>query len=142
MQGWERTSPRRKAHERDPVTIGQKRYAKEDVQSALEVKLKGVSMNPWRYKCVELGMYRGLKFSLDLSPHENPAVCVEGAVTRFEPLSREHRGPRAIMNAVARLVDSYGDERAQSRKRPGNLPGTITGLSESDRRQHSSMARI
>jgi hypothetical protein len=104
------------AHERDPVTIGQRRYAKEDVQSALEAKLKGVSMDPWRRECVELGMYRGLKFSLDLSPHENPAVCVEGAVTRFEPLSREHRGPRAIMNAVARLVDGYGDERARAAK--------------------------
>jgi hypothetical protein len=61
-------------------------------------------------------MYRGLKFSLDLSPHENPAVCVEGAVTRYEPLSREHRGPRAIMNAVARLVDSYEGERARAAK--------------------------
>ena len=74
-------------------------------------------MNPWRRECVELGMYRGLKFGLDLSPHENPAVCVEGAVTRFEPLSREHRGPRAIMNAVARLVDGYeGEQRAEPRR--------------------------
>jgi hypothetical protein len=70
---------------------------------------------PWR-ECVDLGMYRGLKFSLDLSPHENPAVCVEGAVTRYEPLSREHRGPRAIMNAVARLVDSYEGEQARAAK--------------------------
>ena len=65
---------------------------------------------------MDLGMYRGLKFSLDLSPHENPAVCVEGAVTRYEPLSREHRGPRAIMNAVTRLVDSYEDERTRAAK--------------------------
>ena len=81
---------------------------------------------------MDLGMYRGLKFSLDLSPHENPAVCVEGAVTRYEPLSREHRGPRAIMNAVTRLVDGYGDERAQSREGPGNQPWTTPGLPEPD----------
>jgi hypothetical protein len=103
-------------HEGDPVTIGSRRCAKEDVHEALEARLKGVDMAPWRRESVALGMYRGLKFGLDLSPHENPAVYVEGAVTRFEPLSREHRGPRAIMNAVARLVDGYGDERARAAK--------------------------
>jgi hypothetical protein len=61
-------------------------------------------------------MYRGLKFGLDLSPNANPAVCVEGAVTRFEPLSRDHHGPRAIMNAVTRLVDGYEDEQRRAAK--------------------------
>jgi hypothetical protein len=65
---------------------------------------------------VALGMYRGLKFSLDLSPNQNPAVCVEGTVTRFEPLSRDHHGPRAIMNAVARLVGGYEDEQRRAAK--------------------------
>jgi hypothetical protein len=105
-----------KAHEQDPVTIGQRRCAKEDVHEVLEARLKGTSMNPWRRESVALGMYRGLKFGLDLSPHEKPAVYVEGAVTRFEPLSRDHHGPRAIMNAVARLVDGYEGERARSAK--------------------------
>lgn len=73
-------------------------------------------MSPWRRESVALGMYRGLKFGLDLSPNQNPTVCVEGAVTRFEPLSRDHHGPRAIMNAVTRLVDGYGGERTRAAK--------------------------
>jgi hypothetical protein len=100
----------------DGITIGARRYAKEDVQAALEARLKGVSMTPWRSEYVELGMYRGLKFGLDLSPQQNPAVCVEGAVTRFEPLSRDHHGPRAIMNAVTRLVDGYEGEQQRAAK--------------------------
>jgi hypothetical protein len=41
---------------------------------------------------------------------------VEGAVTRFENLYREDPGPRAIMNAVARLVDGYVVERRNTAK--------------------------
>jgi hypothetical protein len=104
------------AHERDLVTIGQRHCAKKDIHEALEARLKGTTMTPWRHERVVLGMYRGLKFSLDLSPRDNPSVCVEGAVTRFLELSRENPGPRAIMNAVARLVDGYGDEQGRAAK--------------------------
>jgi hypothetical protein len=76
--------------------------------------LKGVSMKSAGR--IPLGTYRGLKFGLDLSPYSNPSVRVEGTVTRFENLYREDPGPRAIMNAVARLVDGYGNERAWSMK--------------------------
>jgi hypothetical protein len=65
---------------------------------------------------VELGTYHGLTFSLNLSPYDNPTVRVEGAVTRFENLYREDPGPRAIMNAVIRLVDSYAVERRNAAK--------------------------
>jgi hypothetical protein len=77
------------------------------MHKALEATLKGVNLKPWRRECVALGSYHGLKFSIDLSPYDNPSVRVEGAVTRFENLYREDPGPRSIMNAVARLVDSY-----------------------------------
>jgi hypothetical protein len=65
---------------------------------------------------IPLGTYRGLKFGLHLSPYDNPSVRVEGAVTRFENLYREDPGPRAIMNAVARLVDGYVVERRNTAK--------------------------
>jgi hypothetical protein len=76
--------------------------------------LKGVSMKSAGR--IPLGTYRGLKFGLDLSPYDNPSVRVEGAVTRFESLYREDPGPRAIMNAVTRLVDGYVVERRNSAK--------------------------
>jgi hypothetical protein len=98
------------------IVIGGRVRAPEDANKALEARLKGVNMKPWRRERVELGSYYGLKFALDLSPYDNPSVRVEGAVTRFENLYREDPGPRAIMNAVARLVDGYVVERRNTAK--------------------------
>jgi hypothetical protein len=43
-----------------------------------------------------------------------PAVRVQGAATRFLDLSREHRGPRAVLNAVDRLIGSDDAERERT----------------------------
>jgi hypothetical protein len=63
---------------------------------------------------VPLGRYRGLSFALVFSPAHGPAVSVEGATPRLSPLSREHHGPRAILNAVERVIGSYGAECASA----------------------------
>jgi hypothetical protein len=60
---------------------------------------------------VPLGVYRGLRFGIVLHPHSAPEVTVEGALTRSAPLSREFHGPRAILNALERLVSGYEAER-------------------------------
>jgi hypothetical protein len=39
-----------------------------------------------------------------------PEVYLEGATTRLATPSREHRGPRAVLNALERLADGYGSE--------------------------------
>jgi hypothetical protein len=54
-----------------------------------------------------VGVYHGLKFGLILHPHWSPEVYLEGQVTRQDALSREHRGPRAVLNALDRLAGSY-----------------------------------
>jgi hypothetical protein len=46
-----------------------------------------------------------------LHPHSHPEVGVEGAVSRYGALSRDFHGPRAILNAVARIVGGYESER-------------------------------
>jgi hypothetical protein len=61
-----------------------------------------------------LGVYHGLTFSLHLHPHAPPSVCLQGQATRFLELSREHRGPRAVMNAVERLMGGYEAERGRA----------------------------
>jgi hypothetical protein len=43
-------------------------------------------------------------------------VFVEGAAMRLEPLSRDFHGPRAILNAVERLIGSYDAQCATARK--------------------------
>ena len=65
---------------------------------------------------VPLGIYHGLRFGLDLHPHDAPRVFVEGATTRFGTLSREFHGPRAMFNAVERIVQHYATERDKTRQ--------------------------
>jgi hypothetical protein len=59
---------------------------------------------------VHLGVYRGLHFGLVLHPHFPPDVYLEGAAKRQSMLSREHQGPRAVLNALERLADGYGSD--------------------------------
>jgi hypothetical protein len=53
------------------------------------------------------GRYCGLDFGLELYPNGAAEVFLEGAVTRHGLFSRDHRGPRAVLNALDRLADSY-----------------------------------
>ena len=59
---------------------------------------------------VPLGIYRGLRFGMVLHPQFPPDVYLEGAITRQSTLSREHQGPRAVLNALERLASGYGSE--------------------------------
>ncbi|MGH3428908.1 MAG: hypothetical protein ACRDQZ_15305, partial [Mycobacteriales bacterium] len=56
------------------------------------------------------GIYRGLGFGLVLHPQFPPDVYLEGTITRRSTLSREHQGPRAVLNALERLASAYGTE--------------------------------
>jgi len=55
-----------------------------------------------------LGVYRGLRFCMILHPQFPPDVFLEGAITRLSTLSRDHQGPRAVLNALERLATGYG----------------------------------
>jgi hypothetical protein len=57
-----------------------------------------------------LSIYRGLKFGLILQPQSTPELYLEGKATRQVTLSKEHRGPRAVLNALERLANGYGPE--------------------------------
>ena len=48
--------------------------------------------------------------ALTLHPQFPPDVYLEGAITRQSQLSREHQGPRAVLNALERMAGSYGTE--------------------------------
>jgi hypothetical protein len=51
-----------------------------------------------------------LRFGLVLHPQFPPDVYLEGAICRQSGLSREHQGPRAVLNALERLATGYGSE--------------------------------
>ncbi len=65
---------------------------------------------------IRLGVYRGLRFGIVLHPQYRPELYLEGAITRHDTLYREQSGPRAILNAVERLADSYGRSCAATRQ--------------------------
>ena len=99
------------AHADDPITIGGRtlRHAKTYPPS-LAGKLDALPKNVRETTRIPLGNYRGLRFGIVLHPQFPPEVYLEGATTRQATLSREHQGPRAVLNALERLADGYGSE--------------------------------
>jgi hypothetical protein len=63
---------------------------------------------------VPLGLVRGLRFGLVQHPQSSPEVYIEGALRRSAPLARDGHGPRAILNAVERLIGSAEAERGKA----------------------------
>jgi N12 class adenine-specific DNA methylase len=92
------------------IKIGNHALAREDVPALLAAKLDSL---PWTVSVVTrvpIGTYRGLAFGVTLNPHFPPDVYLEGAATRSYALSKEHQGPRAVLNALERIATSYGGE--------------------------------
>ena len=97
-----------KAHADDPITIGGRTYAREDIQEVLGGKLDALPMSARNATPIPLGNYHGLRFGVVLHTHFPPDVYLEGSMTRRTSLSREHQGPRAVLNALERLAGGYG----------------------------------
>jgi N12 class adenine-specific DNA methylase len=101
------------AHAGDPIIIGKRRIAREDTTAALAEPLDALPTNIREKTRVPLGTYRGLRFGMVLNPQWSPEVYLEGATTRLDTLSRDHHGPRAVLNALERLANAYGSECAR-----------------------------
>src|SRR5205814_360128 len=84
--------------------------SREDAPSFLAGELNSLPRNVRETRRVPLGDYRGLRFGLVLHPQFPSSVYLEGAISRQHMLSREHQGPRAVLNAVERLADGYKAE--------------------------------
>ena len=99
-----------KAHAADPIAIGSRTYPREDIAEILGGKLDGLPKNVRETTRIPLGSYRGLRFGIVLHSQFPPDVYLEGGTTRQTSLSREHQGPRAVLNALERLANAYGSE--------------------------------
>jgi N12 class adenine-specific DNA methylase len=104
------------AHAGDPITIGKRAWSREDALAALAEQLDRVPRNIRDTSCVSLGTYRGLRFGLVLNPNYPPDLYLEGAITRQSTLSRDHHGPRALLNALERLATGYASECNRTRQ--------------------------
>ncbi len=97
-------------HADDMITIGARACSREDALTTLGDFLNVMPKNVTNTQRIPLGVYRGLRFGLVLHPQFPPDVYLEGAAVRQSMLSREHHGPRALLNAVERLAHAYGAE--------------------------------
>lgn len=98
------------AHADDRMTLGGRTYPREDVIEVLGGKLDSLPRNVREATRLPLGTYCGLRFGIVLNPQFPPDLYLEGKTTRLTSLSREHQGPRAILNHLVRLVEAYGSE--------------------------------
>jgi N12 class adenine-specific DNA methylase len=104
------------AHATDSITIGSRAYSREDALGVLGSQLDRLPRNVRETHRVPIGIYRGLRFGLILHPHFPPDVYLEGVALRQTMLSREHQGPRAVLNAAERLANAYGSECDRDRQ--------------------------
>jgi N12 class adenine-specific DNA methylase len=72
-----------------------------------------------------LGRYRGLEASLILHPLGGTEVVLDGATRRRETLMRDNPGPRAVLNALERLANSYDYECRSHRAEIGVKQGQL-----------------
>jgi hypothetical protein len=105
-----------KSHADDPIKIGSRPCGREDIAEILGGKLDGLPMSVRETTRIPIGNYRGLRFGIVLHSQFPPDVYLEGAVTRQCGLSREHQGPRAVLNALERVVGAYGSECVRVRQ--------------------------
>lgn len=105
-----------RAHEIDPITIGDRACLRDDASGALAGHLEDLPQHVRETRRFRLGIYRGLRFGVVLNPHFGPDVYLEGATVRQSGVLRDHQGPRAILNAVERLANSYASECERVRR--------------------------
>jgi hypothetical protein len=103
-------------HARDPITIGKRPWSREDAPGVLADQFDHVPRNVRETTRVPLGMYRGLRFGLVLHPQFPTDVYLERTISRQATLSRDHQGPRAVLNALERLATGYGSDIVRVRQ--------------------------
>jgi N12 class adenine-specific DNA methylase len=104
------------AHANEPIRIGGHTYLREDVPAALAERLDAIPRNFRETTRVPLGTYRCLRFGLVLHPQFPADVFLEGGISRQSMLSRDHQGPRAVLNALERLATGYGTDIVRVRQ--------------------------
>lgn len=94
------------------IRIGDRDCASDEAIGALTRKLETIPQEIMETRRIALGHFRGLTFGLIVRPQFPPEVYLEGKTTRLTLLSKDHHGPRAMLNALERLAGGYEAECA------------------------------
>ncbi|MCZ2341333.1 MAG: DEAD/DEAH box helicase family protein [Bacteroidales bacterium] len=105
-----------KQHEGDLITIGKHPLARDDVTAVLGKRLDTLPFAVREPTRIPIGTYHGLAFGVIVHPSFPPDVYLEGELTRTSGLSKEHQGPRAVLNAVERIANGYAGESVRVRQ--------------------------
>jgi hypothetical protein len=97
-------------HASDPLILGGHKIAREDAIIELSDRLDALPVHVSQTRRFPLGEYRGLRFGVTMHSIGGAEVYLEGAATRDALLSREHHGPRAVLNALQKLANGYDSE--------------------------------
>ena len=95
------------AHQHDPLTVGGRGLGGDDALAVLGRRLDALPEKVHEHTVIPVGRYRGLGFGLVLHAGGAAEVFLEGQTARHALLSRDHRGPRAVLNALERIADGY-----------------------------------
>ena len=99
-----------KTHAIDPITIDGRSCPREDIPEILGATLDALPKHVRETTRVPLGIFHGLRFGIVMHSQFPPEVYLEGATTFQTMLSREHQGPRAVLNGLERLAGEYRSE--------------------------------
>lgn len=94
-------------HAGDRLSIGNVEYDRDDAMHVLGERLASIPSASGENRRIPLGRYSGLGFGLVLHPQFSPELYLEGRTTQQTTLGREQPGPRAVLNALARMVANY-----------------------------------
>jgi hypothetical protein len=94
----------------DNLIVGTKPTSRENVIDVLGGALDSLPFAVLQMRRIPIGRYRGLAFGIVLHPQFTPEIYLEGQTIRQSMLSREHHGPRAVLNALERLAGGYQAE--------------------------------
>jgi N12 class adenine-specific DNA methylase len=92
------------------ISINNRRLTPKESEAVLGGSLDELPKHVHQERTFPIGKYCGLSFGVILHPQFAPELYLEGAVTRQSRLSRESHGPRAVLNALERLIDGYDPE--------------------------------
>ena len=100
----------------EPATLDGVVYPREKFLSALGARLEALPEEVRETRRFVLGQMRGLTFGVVMHRFSAPEVFLEGRGERRSQLSRESQGPRAVSNALERLVSSYESRCEECRR--------------------------
>lgn len=103
-------------HTDDRIVIAGRNWPKDDVPKILGGKLDSLPLLVREPTRIPIGTFKGLAFGVICHPDFPPDVYLEGTMTRVSRLSKDHQGPRAVLNSLERLAGSYAAESQRIRE--------------------------